>query len=327
MIPRLTCIVAIGRIRAELHRGRSLQWAAEAEWGSADSLAEIVAELAGRAELPAWGRAVRFVLEPDLVQHRRLAGIPPVRRGQLATLVALTPQRYFRRNGSPLVTDACWIGGRGTREAVAVAVELPIARALVRGAAEAGLTVTGLGPAIPGGGIELSLLPPDEQVRRDVARSRWTRRTATVAAVVWLLLGGSALVLDLLERRRLSARLDEIRGPLAAVLAAEAEADSAARMVALLDREVAREGELVATLFRVAAVLPDSSFLTQLRVDSAGVGLVAGAARRPAAVLAALEGRAGLASPRFQGRTSRDVISGRPVERFAIGFGAREGHP
>ncbi|MEO7333277.1 MAG: hypothetical protein ABIZ71_04980, partial [Gemmatimonadales bacterium] len=78
---------------------------------------------------------------------------------------------------------------------------------------------------------------------------------------------------------------------------------------------------------RVATALPDSAFLTQIRVDSAGVGLVAGAARRPAAVLAALEGKGGVAAPRFEGRTSRDVVSGRPVERFAIGFGARESHP
>ena len=324
MIRRLVCTVGTGRIRVELRRGALLQWAAEAEWDSPAALAEAVAELAGRAELPAWGRAVEFVLETDLIQRRELPDLPPVRRSQLAALIALTPQRYFRRNGVPLVTDACWIGGRATRKALAVAAELPIARALVQGAAEAGLTVVVLAPAV---NARLSLLPPDERARRDVRRLRWTRRLAVAAGIAWLLLGGSILTRDALERRRIATRLDQARGPLAAVLAAEAGADSAARMVARLERESAREGEVVAILFRVAAALPDSAFLTHLRVDSAGVGLVAGAARRPAAVLAALEGRAGLTSPRFQGRTSRDVISGRPVERFAIGFGTREGHP
>ena len=324
MIRRLVCTVRVGRIRAELCRRGVILWAAEAEWGSAEGLAEVVAELAGRAELPAWGRTIEFLLADDLIQRRELRDLPPLRRSQLAELITLTPQRYFRRNVVPIITDACRVGGRGSHEVLAVAVELPIARALVRGAAEAGLVVAGLAPAMNG---TLSLLPPDERARRDVLRLRWTRRLAIAAAVAWVVLGGSVVGRDLLERRRIAARLDEARGPLASVLAAEAQADSAARMVARLDQESAHESDLVATLFRVAAALPDSAFLTQLRVDSAGVGLVAGAARRPAAVLAALEGRAGLTAPRFEGRTSPDMISGHPVERFAIGFGSREGHP
>jgi hypothetical protein len=324
VMSRLICRVSVGRIRAELRHRGALRWAAEAEWTTVETLAEVVAELAGRAELPAWGREVRFVLENNLIQARRLHDLPPLRRGQVAALVALTPQRYFRRNGTPLVTDACWVGPRGGREVVAVAVELPLARALVRGAAEAGLAVAGLGPDLPGG---LSLLPPDEQARRDATRRRWTRWSGMAAAVAWVVLGATIWAHQLFERRRLDARLEEVRGPLAAVLTAEAGVDSAERMIALLERESGAEGEVVAVLFRVAAALPDSAFLTQLRVDSAGVGLVAGAARRPAAVLAALEGRAGLTSPRFEGRTSRDVVAGQPVERFAIGFGARAGHP
>ena len=324
MIRRLVCTVGVGRIRAELRRRGGILWAAEAEWESVEGLAEAVAELAGRAELPAWGRTIEFVLAGDLVQRRELHDLPPLRRSQLAELIALTPQRYFRRNGVPIVTDACWVGRRGARQVLAVAVELPIARALVRGAAEAGLAVAGLTPEVNG---SLSLLPPDERARRDVQRLRWTRRLALAAAIAWLVLGASVVGRDLLERRRIAARLEDERGPLAAVLAAEARADSATRMVARLERESVHEGDLVATLFRVAAALPDSAFLTQLRVDSAGVGVVAGAARRPAAVLAALEGGAGLTAPRFEGRTSPDMVSGHPVERFAIGFGNREGHP
>lgn len=324
MIRRLVCSVGAGRIRAELRRGASLLWAAEAEWSSPEALAEAVAELAGRAELPAWGRSVEFLLEADLIQRRTLRDLPPVRRSQLAELVALTPQRYFRRNGVPLVTDAGRVAGRGTGEVLMVAVELPVARALVRGAREAGLAVSSLGPAADS---RLSLLPPDERARRDGLQLRWTRRFAIAAGLAWLLLGASVALGDALERRSLAARLAEIQGPLAAVLAAEAGADSAARMVARLDQESAHEGDVVVALYRVATALPDSAFLTQLRVDSAGVGLVAGAARRPAAVLAALEGRAGLVAPRFEGRTSRDLVGGQHVERFAIGFGAREGNP
>lgn len=327
MISRLVCRVGGVRIRAELHRGKRLAWAAEAEWSDVDVLAEVVAELAGRAELPAWGRSVAFVLEPDLIQRRVLRDIPPVRRSQLASLVALAPQRYFRRNGVPLVTDACWVGARGSREAVAVAVEVSVVRALVRGAEEAGLAVVALGPEVPAGGGPLDLLPPDERERRGVRRRWWTHRLAIAAVIAWVGLGVGVVGRELLEHRRVAARLAELRQPLAAVLAAEASADSVTRMVVRLQQDNARKGEVVAALFRVASALPDSSFLTQLRVDSAGVGLVAGAARRPAAVLAALEGKGGLRAPRFEGRTSRDVVAGQQVERFAIGFGKREGNP
>ena len=186
------------------------------------------------------------------------------------------------------------------------------------------LAVAGMAPEL---NSTLSLLPPDEQARREAVRLRWTRRLLIAAAIAWVLLAAGVAGRDLVERHQIAARLVDESGPLAAVLAAEAQTDSAARMVARLEEESAHEGDLVATLFRVATAMPDSAFLTQLRVDSAGVGLAAGAARRPAAVLAALEGRAGLTAPRFEGRTSPDLVSGHPVERFAIGFGDREGHP
>ncbi|HEX7918085.1 MAG TPA: hypothetical protein VF454_01725, partial [Gemmatimonadales bacterium] len=141
MIRRLICHVTPGKVRAELRRGRSVLWAAEADWESLEVLSEVVAELAGRAELPVWGRSVRFVLADQLVQRRELSDLPPVGRTQLAALVALAPQRYFRRNGTPLVCDAGWTGPRTARVAVAVAAEIPFLQAVVRGAAEAGLVV------------------------------------------------------------------------------------------------------------------------------------------------------------------------------------------
>lgn len=327
MNSRLTCFVGEGSIRAELRRAGAVRWMAEATWDSPESLAERVAELAAQAELPVWNRVVTFVLAHELLQVRRLADAPPVRHGQLAALVALAPHRYFRRNGVALVTDAGWEGGRGARVALAVALPDPIGAALVRGAREAGLLVAAIRPAGEGAFLRLSLLPQDEQARREAADLRWTRRLALGAVAAWLLLG-TAVGADLwLERRHVTARLDAVRGPLASVLAAQAAEDSAERMVRRMELEEVREGDAVAILFRVATALPDSAFLTQIRVDSAGVGLVAGAARRPAAVLAALEGRARVSTPRFEGRTSRDVVAGRSVERFAIGFGEREAHP
>jgi hypothetical protein len=327
VITRLWCLVGVRTIRAELRRGRKVQWAAEAEWSDHDSLIETIAALAGRAELPVWGRTIRFQLAADLVQRRLLPDVPPLGREQIGVLVALNPHRYFRRGGHPLVTAAAWLGRRGRSAAVGVAAEVPLLQALVRGAAEAGLALDGIEVEEPVQGAPLSLLPPDERIRREGIRIRWTRRLALAAVVAWLTLGGVLVLARAAERRRVSARLAEIREPVAAVLAAEARADSVQRMVRRMAAEAGAEDEVVATLYRVALALPDSSFLTQLRVDGDGVGLIAGAAQRPSAVLAALEGKAGLAAPRFSGRTTRDLIGGRQVERFAIGFGDREGHP
>lgn len=327
MIPRLVCTVARGTLHAELRSGRRLRWAAQAEWTDSASLREAVASLAGRAELPGWGRSIRFLVTSDLVQRRELSDLPAVGRDRLGQLVTLATHRYFRRNGVPLVTNAAWTSDRRVRTAVAVAVELPLLEALVAGAGEAGLSIDSIDSTERVRGGPLSLLPPDEQLRRDTARRRWTRGLAAAAVVAWVCLGAALVVAQIAERRRIDARLAEIGPSVVAVLAAEAASDSLERMVGRLREEAGIEGEVVASLYRVALALPDSAFLTQLRVDSAGFGLVAGAARRPAAVLAALESRAGLTAPRFSGRTTSDQVAGRPVERFAIGFGAREVHP
>jgi hypothetical protein len=270
---------------------------------------------------------VEFVLDPALFQRRLLGGLPLVGERELAALVAFAPQRYFRRSGTPLVTAGGWRGARKARRAVVVATETPLVAALIRGAAEGGLLLRRIVPTAEPGDPVLSFLPAHERERRDLRRAGWTRNILGAAAVAWLLLGVGLWAGETLEQRRIEARLAEIDAPLAALMAAEAGADSVMRMIERLDREALMEGEVPATLFRVASVLPDSTFLTQLRVDSGGVGLAAGAARRPAAVLAALEGGAGVGRPRFEGRTARDVIAGRPVERFAIGFGRKEGSP
>lgn len=321
------CIVGAGLLRAELRRGGIVRWAAEAEWTDVATLAEAVAELAGRPELPTRLRVVEFLVSDSLLQRRILTELPPVGGEELTKIIGIAPHRYFRRTSGGLVIAVCWIGPRGARSALTVALASEIATALLAGAREAGLLVTGIAPADLPPRATLSLLPPDEMARRLARRWVWTRRLAAAAVVAWIALGVLVVGGDLLERQRIAARLMELREPLAAVLAAEASGDSAAQMVRRLDLETAADGEIAATLFRIAVALPDSAFLTQVRIDSLGVGIVSGAARRPAAVLAALEGKARVDAPRFRGRTSREVIGGRQVERFTIGFGDSEGHP
>lgn len=317
----LVCVVGGGTIRAELRRGNVVRWAAEAGWSSVEELQVRVGELMAHPELPARTGGLTVLVEPSLCQLRTLTDLPPLRHRDLVRHLRLSPHRYFRRSAGSLTLDARVMGRKGERRVVAAALTDEVGMALVRGAAAAGLVVEGIVPLGVEGAEALSLLPPDEAARRAAQSWRWTRRLGVAAAIAWVTLATTVVVRTLMERHRIEARLQELQGPVAAVLAAEAVSDSAAEMVRRLDREQRQEGDVVATLFRITLALPDSAFLTQLRVDSAGVGLMAGAARRPTAVLAALESKARVVTPRFQGRTTRDLVGGVPVERFAIGFG------
>ena len=327
MIPRLIAILSPGVIRVELHRWGRIRWAAEAEWASADDLGEVLAQLAGEGGVPSFIRGLEVRLAPELFQSRRLEGLPRVGGRALRQMVELTPQRFFRRNGVPLVVDVRWENARSRTAAIGAAIPLPLAEAIVRGARDAGLVVEQIAPHLPGPPGHLRLLPAAEKARQSANALAWTRRAVIAACFTWTLLAAAVVVRIGLERRRVDARLAELRGPLDALLASKAAADSASAIVAQLESDAASEGAAVTTLLRIAAAMPDSAFLTQIRIDSAGVGLVAGAARRPAAVLASLEREGGLRVPRFAGRTTPDLVGGRPVERFAIDFGGEERHP
>lgn len=327
MIPRAIAHLTPGLVRLELRRGRTLRWAAEAEWREPDDLAETLAHLAGECALPRLFRSLEVRVDPALLQLRRLEGMPPVSGKALRSMVGLAPHRYFRKPATAVVSDARWERGRRAGVAIAVAIPLPLTQAIARGARAAGFMLERITPALDGAAARLQLLPSEERVRRESRALLWTRRFGVAAVATWILFGATLLFTELHDRHRVEARLAELQGPLAALLASEASADSAAAMVAQLDADGRAEGTPVMTLFRIAAAIPDSAFLTQIRIDSAGVGLVAGAARRPATVLASLERDGGLRTPRFTGRTTSDLIGGRPVERFAIGFGGEERHP
>src|SRR6266511_6201537 len=54
-------------------------------------------------------RRLRVTLERPPAQTRTLTDLPPVRDRDLASLVANQAGRFFRRNGTALVTDATWV--------------------------------------------------------------------------------------------------------------------------------------------------------------------------------------------------------------------------
>jgi Tfp pilus assembly protein PilN len=127
------------------HRGRVL-WAGTATFTGFDQAVATIGRLA--ADVPRKPRNTRIVLARDVVQLRTLLPAPPLSARAARRYVALEATRLFRRNGSPLVTDArlVWIK-RNERALCAGAAAEPLVSALVRGCEEAGLTLDAIGPA------------------------------------------------------------------------------------------------------------------------------------------------------------------------------------
>ena len=316
--PVLQLVIADGTVRAEAVRAGIVEWAGEAAYESNDDLAEVIARLATAPSERC--RRLCVTLERPPAQTRTLTDLPPVKDRELRALVANQAGRFFRRNGAQLVTDAAWVTNGTGRVTHAAAVAEPLLLAVVAGAAEAGLIVESVTPA--GVSPELQLLPTAERAVRARARRRSLVRLAAAAGAAWLLAGvlfGARLVL---ERRRIDAELAAVDAPLAALRDVRREMRSAETMVVSLSDARRSRGQALATLARINAALPDSAVVTAYtwRVD--GSGIVAGAGRRAADVLAAFERRHALTNPRIDGAIVREAFAGHDWERFTISFGA-----
>lgn len=305
-------------IRAETHRGGVPTWSGEAEYDSLADLTDAIARLA--AVPPARCSRMRVMLERPPAQARTLKDLPPVRDSDLPSLVAAQAGRFFRRNGAPLVTDAIWVtnGDRGVTQAAAV--EEPLLVAIVAGAAQAGLVVESIGAV--GLPLELQLLPTAERAVRSRTNRRSLIRMGVSACALWLIAGALFGARLIKERRDVDAELAAAEAPLAALRDVRREMRAAEAMViSLADARQAR-GKALATLARLKAAIPDSAVVTSYRWRANGSGLVSGASRRVADVLAAVERSDAVANPRIEGTVVREVIAGRDWERFTIVFGA-----
>jgi hypothetical protein len=138
--------VSSSNVRAIFLDRGAIQWAGEAHYANLAELADIVARLAGESGRPV--RRVRVVLERDIVQLRSITPAPPLSSAAARRYVALEAPRLFRKNGTPLVTDARLVPVDATRRALlAAAATEPLLRAILEGCAQAGLDVLGVGPA------------------------------------------------------------------------------------------------------------------------------------------------------------------------------------
>lgn len=317
--PVLHLFVGDSQVRAEAIRSGVPVWAGEATYASPNDLTEMVARLAAAPAEPC--RRLRVTLERPPVQTRTLTDLPPVRDRELASLVANQAGRFFRRNGAALVTDATWVTTGVGRVTHAAAVEEPLVLAIVAGAAEAGLVVESIVAA--GMSPQLQLLPTAERAVRARARRRTIVRLAIAACTAWLVAGLLFGVRLMIERRDVEAQLAAADAPLAAMRDVRREMRTAEAMVLGLAEARRSRGEALATLARINGAIPDSAVLTSYTWRSDGSGVVAGAGRRAADVLAAIERRHAAPNPRIEGAIVREALAGHEWERFTIMFGTK----
>jgi hypothetical protein len=317
--PVLQLRVGESSVHAEATRAGAVVWAGDAAYESPDDLAEVIA---GLAAAPAERcRRVWVTLERPPAQTRTLQDLPPVRDRELAALVANQAWRFFRCNGATLITDATWVANGNGRVTHAAAVEEPVVLAIVAGAREAGIVVERITPV--GVSPELQLLPTAERAVRERARCRMLLRLGIAGLAVWFAAGlgfGARLIV---ERRNVEAELSAADAPLAALREVRIEMRSAEAMVQQLADARRSRGQALATLARVNAALPDSAVVTSYTWRSDGSGVIAGAGRRGANVLAAIERARAVPAPRVEGAIVRDVLAGHEWERFTILFSGR----
>ncbi len=317
--PVLHLTVASSTVRAEARRANVAVWAGEAAYDSPDDLAEVIARLAAAPTERC--RRLRVTLERPPAQTRTLTDLPPVPDRELAPLVANQAGRFFRRNGVALVTDATWVTNGTGRVTQAAAVEEPLVLAIVAGAAEAGMVVDSITAA--GMSPQLQLLPTAERAVRERARCRTIVRLALGACAAWLVAGALFGVRLVIERRDVEAQLAAADAPLAALRDVRQEMRTAEAMILGLAEARRSRGQALAILARVNGAIPDSAVLTSYTWRSDGSGILAGAGRRAADVLARVERSHAVPDPRIEGAIVREALGGHDWERFTIIFGPR----
>jgi hypothetical protein len=135
-------------VHAVLVRREAIAWAGRATYAGLDDLVEVIARLAGEGNGVARPGRVRIVLDRQAVQLRTIAPAPPLRASAARRWVALEGARLFRKNGSPLVTDARFVRLEPRVVALwAAAAPEPLLEAVLAGCAGAALEVATIGVA------------------------------------------------------------------------------------------------------------------------------------------------------------------------------------
>lgn len=315
-------------LQARLLRHGKAIWSGETRYAGPSELAEAIAELVAEPSMVRPGKRLVVELERPVVQLRVLADLPPVRPQHLRALVEQQANRYFRKNGVPLVIDADRGRGRA-RPTVshAAAVEEPVVVALSVGAQSAGFELQDIRP-LESPWNRLSLILPQERERRRRKVSMSLRRLAAGVFAIWVCVAGVALTRHVHQRRAVEQELALIQEPVSALREVRREMQLAHETIGALDRDQRERGWALGKLGAINAALPDSSFLASLVLKSNGNGRLTGYATRASEVLVRLDAREAVVMPQFDGQASREIVAGADKEAFIIVFGpARDKAP
>lgn len=326
MIPRppATLRLVLGRdsIRSEL-AGPDGAIAGRIGYAHEEELRAAVGALVARVPKSARPREAELLVEPPLLQRRQLSDLPRVGRRELRALVEHQAGRFFRQNGHRLVTDAAWEAGRpgSPRTAMVIAVEEHLVEAVMDEARGAGVPVAAVRPALASDLTRFSLLPPATREARTRAAWAQLRKWARGVLMLWLMTAALAVIRFERERRLIDAELARLEAPLVSLRVAHQKIAAAEVMLRAVDRAASQRHQIARQLLAVSRALPESSFVTSLRLSLDGSGAISGEAADPLAVVAALERSDLLAQPRLERTPLRDPGGPGGWTRLAILIG------
>jgi hypothetical protein len=317
-------LLTVSRVEVEAevrHRGRPV-WRGSAEHGGPDDLGAAIAQLATAGAPLHHGPVVKVEFVPPIAQVRTLDRLPPVRGRALADLVSVQRSRYFRQNGKPLVTAARWLSRKRGQPPIAraAAIEQHWGEAVLDACRTAGLDVDTMGPAGLGE-AQLDLMPPAERLARGRRLRARLRRWSLAAAAGWVLLGVAAAVRFSHEERRVTARLDALKKPAAALASAKAALRDGSETLATVAAAEGKRAGVLRVMAAVVEALPDSSYLTVFELDAAGTGSMGGFAWRSGEVAEHLDARQAIVAPRLIGAQAGTILGAGEWQPFTLEFG------
>jgi Tfp pilus assembly protein PilN len=166
----------------------------------------------------------------------------------------------------------------------------------------------------------LDLRPPRLAVERARRRLRAARICFGAACVLWLAAGATWSVRVSAETRALRARLDAVRPEVEVAMRLQDEIGQAEGALAVLEGARRDRSRVVDLLGALTRGLPDSAYVTSLRIASDGTVSLAGLALSAGHVVRSLAGAPGIVHPELQGPVTRERIDGVARERFALRF-------
>lgn len=293
---------------------RILRVAAQAGPGERNLIDSIAEGIKSAGLRPRTRVVVQLPIHP--VQRRFLTNLPPGSPSEVRRLVRHQAARFFRTPEDGLVIDvARHPSGTGY---IAVALDVSIARGVLRATEAAGLKVRDLVPPPDEAARGLSLLPPEVVASRRTAGWRATGLLAIGAGLfavtlgfgVWTKVNRQAAIAEVRAAglEPLSSRLELLRRQL----------DSVAGMVeAVATLRRVHEGILNQLGF-IGRSLPDSAVLSSMTIHQDGAVELAGVALEPLDVLARLQRAGTLSSARLEVAQPADPTTGRAWRHFRV---------